>query len=67
MSKVESPAEDNEPEVSVDREVAVFRYAGRAPVIVRTAHLPGEEPSREERIRAGLKRLATEGRVTLVS
>jgi hypothetical protein len=34
-------------------------------VTVRTAHLDGEEPSREERIRAGIQRLAREGRIEL--
>ena len=65
MSKVESPAESTDDEAPLDREITVFRYPGRAPVIVRTAQLQGEEPSREQRIRAGLQRLALEGRITL--
>jgi hypothetical protein len=66
MSKVETRAEaDDDP--SLDREVSVSRYPGRDPVTVRTTRVPGEEPSREERIRAGLRRLAAEGRITLPS
>jgi hypothetical protein len=67
MPNLESPsASEATPEdVSGDREVTLFRYPGREPVIVRTVQLQGEEPSREERIRAGLRRLALEGRITL--
>jgi hypothetical protein len=64
MPQVESPAETDDAEGSLEREVSVSRYPGRDPVTVRTTHVPGEEPSREERIRAGLHRLAREGRLT---
>ena len=57
MSEVEAD------DLSLDREVCTSRYAGRDPVTVRTTHLDGEEPSREARILAGLRRLAREGRV----
>ena len=67
MSRVQSPAGAKEDEEPVDRKVTVFRYHGRDPVIVRTAHLSGGEPSREDRIRAGLRRLALEGRASLMS
>jgi hypothetical protein len=69
MSKVQSPSasEATEDDVSPDREVTVFRYPGREPVTVRTVHLQGGEPSREERTRAGLHRLALEGRIILPS
>jgi hypothetical protein len=67
MSRVQSPAEGKEDEPPLDRKVTVFRYHGREPVIVRTVKLTGEEPSREDRIRAGLRRLAQEGRVSLSS
>ena len=62
MSKVESPAETSEKEDPLAREVSVSRYPGRDPVTVRTAQLDGEEPDREARILAGLRRLAREGR-----
>jgi hypothetical protein len=65
MSHVESPAEADEGEDSLTREVSLSRYPGRDPVTVRTTRLDGEEPSREERIRAGLRRLAEEGRIEL--
>jgi hypothetical protein len=65
MSETETQAEADEGEVSLEREVSVSRYPGRDPVTVRTTVLPGEEPSREVRIRAGLRRLAAEGRITL--
>jgi hypothetical protein len=64
MTKVESPAETDEDEVASAREVSVSRYPGRDPVTVRTTRLPGDEPTREERIRAGKHRLAREGRLT---
>ena len=64
MSKVESPAESSEDEDSLDREVSVYHYPGRDPVTVRTARLEGEEPSREQRILAGLRFLPREGRLT---
>ena len=52
-----------ENEDSLDRVVSVYRYPGRDPVTVRTARLDGEEPTREERILAGLRRLAREERL----
>jgi hypothetical protein len=65
MTEVDSPAETETGEDSLQREVSLLRYPGRKPVTVRTAHLDGEEPSREERIRAGIQRLAREGRIEL--
>ncbi len=62
MSKVESPAESSEGPDSLDREVSLSRYPGRDPVTVRTTKVPGEERSREDRILAGMRRLASEGR-----
>jgi len=67
MSKLQSPAGATEDDPPLDRQVTVFRYHGREPVIVRTVHVPGDEPSREERIRAGLGRLTREGRSNLSS
>jgi hypothetical protein len=67
MPTGQSPSGAEEDEAPLDRKVTVFRYHGREPVIVRTAKVPGEEPSREERIRAGLRRLASEGRNSLAS
>jgi len=65
MTEVDSPAETEIEEDSLEREVSLSRYPGRKPVTVRTAHLDGEEPSREERIRAGIRRMVQEGRFTL--
>jgi hypothetical protein len=65
MSNVESPAETEEEEASLEREVSVLHYPGRDPVTVRTTRLPGEESTREDRIRSGLRRLAQEGKITL--
>jgi hypothetical protein len=65
MSGTETQAEADEGEVSLQREVSVLRYPGRDPVTVRTTEVPGEEPSSEVRMRAGLRRLAAEGRITL--
>jgi hypothetical protein len=64
MSEVETRAEADDDEVSFEREVSVSRYPGRDPVTVRTTRVPGDEPSREQRILAGLRRLAHEGRIT---
>ena len=66
MSDAETPAETHG-DVLRAREVSVSRYPGREPVTVRTTYLSGDEPNREERIRAGLHRLALEGRITLPS
>jgi hypothetical protein len=65
MSKVDSRAETDGDDVPLEREVSVSRYRDCEAVTVRTTRLPGEEPSREERIRAGLRRMALEGRITL--
>jgi len=65
MSEVESPAETDGDDVPLEREVTVSRYPGCEAVTVRTTRLPGAEPSREDRIRAGLRRMAQEGRITL--
>jgi hypothetical protein len=67
VSKVESPAETDGDDDPLEREVSVSRYRGCEAVTVRTTRLPGEEPSREERIRAGLRRMALEGRIELPS
>jgi hypothetical protein len=67
MSEVETRAEIDEDKISAAQEVSVSRYPGRDTVMVRTTELPGEEPSREERIRAGLRRLAQQGWITLPS
>jgi hypothetical protein len=63
MSKIK--AEADEDDVSLAREVSVFRYPGRDPVTVRTTRLSGDESSRDGRIRAGLRRMVQEGRITL--
>jgi hypothetical protein len=60
----------DEPEPATDdavhrRKRQIFRYPGADPVTFMTTRLPGEEPTRDERIRAGLRRLAHEGRVNL--
>jgi hypothetical protein len=47
------------------RKRQIFRYPGADPVTFMTTRLPGTEPTRDERIRAGLRRLAHEGRVKL--
>ena len=65
MSEVEAPAETDEPDPRSAREVSLSRYPGREPVTVRTTQLDGEEPSREDRIVAGLRRMAREGRIKL--
>jgi hypothetical protein len=65
MSDVKTRAETDEDDVVNDRARSLSRYPGRVPVTVRTTELEGEEPSREERLRAGLRRLAQEGRIAL--
>jgi hypothetical protein len=65
MSNSELSGETDEDEGSFEPEVSVSRYPGRDPVTVRTTRVPGEEPGREERIRAGLHRLVQEGKITL--
>jgi hypothetical protein len=60
----ETPAgeEDQDDTVAI-RNVTESIYPGREPVIVRTTRLYGP-PGRETRIRAGLRRMAREGRTT---
>lgn len=66
MSETETRAETHA-DVLRAREVSASRHPGREPVTVRTTCLSGEKPTREERMRAGLHRLALEGRITLPS
>jgi hypothetical protein len=47
------------------RKREIFRYPGADPVTFMTTRLPGTEPTRDERIRAGLRRLAHERRLNL--
>lgn len=63
MSKDESEPDTDDAVHTRKREI--FRYPGADPVTFMTTRLPGAEPTREERIRAGLRRLAHEGRVNL--
>ena len=63
MPKAEERAETDDEGATLSRELSVSRYPGRQPVTVRTTQVPGEEPSREERMLAGLRRLAQEGRI----
>ena len=63
MSQAEERAETDDEDAILARELSVSRYPGRDPVTVRTTQVPGEEPSPEERMLAGLRRLAQEGRV----
>jgi hypothetical protein len=65
MSEVKTRSESDKDDVTDYRERSLYRYPGRVPVTVRTTELDGEEPSREERLRAGLRRLAQEGRIAL--
>ena len=46
------------------RNVSEVVYPGCEPVIVRTTRLDGPGSKRERRVRAGLRRLAREGRTT---
>ena len=62
----------DEPEPDTDdavhtRKRQIFRYPGADPVAFMTTRLPGQELTRDERIRAGWRRLAHEGRVKLPS
>ena len=64
------PKDEPEPDTSDAvhrRKRQIFRYPGADPVAFMTTRLPGEEPTRDERIRAGWRRLAHEGRVKLPS
>ena len=63
MSKDES--EPDMDDVVHTRKREIFRYPGADPVTFMTTRLPGAESTREERIRAGLRRLAHEGRLNL--
>ena len=56
-------AEDSEGE-AVIRNVSEVDFPGRPPVIVRTTHVGGDDPERVERVRAGLRRLAREGKTS---
>jgi hypothetical protein len=67
MSKAETGAEVDDDEVSLEREVSVSHYPGCDPVTVRTTRLDGEERGRDERMLAGLRRLAQEGRIIRIS
>ena len=64
MSRIEVAEETDQGEDSLEREVSVSRYPGCDPVTVRTTHLDGEEPSREEQTRSGLRRMAQEGPIS---
>jgi hypothetical protein len=63
MSKAKERAETEDEDATLARELSVSRYPGREPVTVRTTQVPGEEPSPEERMLAGVRRLAQEGRI----
>ena len=65
MAETEA-AEETYEDMLRAREVTLSRYPGREPVTVRTSHVPGEVPSREKRIRAGMRRMLQEGRLSLV-
>ena len=62
------PKDEPEPDTddAVDtRKRQIFRYPGADPVTFMTTRLPGAKSTRDERIRAGWRRLAHEGRVNL--
>jgi hypothetical protein len=63
MSQAEERAKMDDEDATLARKLSVSRYPGRDPVTVRTTQLPGEEPSPEERMLAGMRRLAHAGRV----
>jgi hypothetical protein len=63
MSQTEEQAETDDEDATLARVLSESRYPGRVPVTVRTTQLPGEEPTPEERMLAGLRRLAEEGRI----
>jgi hypothetical protein len=67
MSEVEAQAEADDEKLLSGREVSVVRYRDHEPVTVRTTEVPGEELTREQRILAGLRRLAQEGRLPKLS
>jgi hypothetical protein len=63
MSKDESGPDADDAVLARKRQI--FRYPGADPVTFMTTRLPGAKSTREERIRAGWRRLAHEGRVNL--
>jgi len=63
MPKAEERVETDAADATLARKISVSRYPGRHPVTVRTTRVPGEEPSREERMLAGMRRMAQEGRI----
>jgi hypothetical protein len=65
MSKDES--EPDTDDAVPARKKQIFRYPGGDPVTFMTTRLPGADSTRDERIRAGWRRLAHEGRVKLPS
>jgi hypothetical protein len=65
MSKDESQPDKDD--AVATREKQIFRYRGGDPVTFVTTRLPGAESTRDDRIRAGWRRLAHEGRVKLPS
>jgi hypothetical protein len=64
--EMSTQAKTDEDSVVRMRKVSVSRYPGREPVTVRTTRVPGDDPSHEERIRAGLRRMLLEGRISLL-
>jgi hypothetical protein len=65
MSKDESQPDPDDAVPA--RKKQIFRYRGGDPVTFMTTRLPGAESTRDDRIRAGWRRLAHEGRVKLPS
>jgi len=63
MSETKERVETDDEGATLARELSVSRYPGRDPVTVRTTQVPGEDPSPEERMLAGMRRLAQEGRI----
>jgi hypothetical protein len=65
MSKDESKPDTDD--AALTRKKQIFRHRGGDPVTFMTTRLPGAESTRDDRIRAGWRRLAHEGRVKLPS
>ena len=65
MSKDESQPDTDDAVPA--RKKQIFRHRGGDPVTFMTTRLPGAESTRDDRIRAGWRRLAHEGRVKLPS
>jgi hypothetical protein len=65
MSKDESKPDTDDAVPA--RKKQTFRHRGGDPVTFITTRLPGAESTRDDRIRAGWRRLAHEGRVKLPS